>query len=665
MPEHMALRQEIEALATRIVVADLSFESGFDQSLNALGDAVRGLRDRAEAGGCQEVARIAADLCATLDSPDRAAPLVVSRALETGVAAMQQALENGPPAAAVPEPVAYSLAQDPELLSDFVMESREHLAAIESRSLALEQDPGNAEAIHSIFRAFHTIKGLAGFLELDAVREVSHNVETVLDLARNGQLSVTSHVIDVVLESADYLKACVAGIEAKLHGHEAQAAPDNTRLLERIRSLMGGEDLPAAPQVGEPPSPAPRAEPEPAVNPGAGRQQAMAGEAKAVKVDTGKLDYLVDMAGELVIAQSMVRHDPDLATLKSPRLQRNLAQLARITGELQKTSMSMRLVPIGQLFQRVARQVRDLSRKMGKPAELEISGEETEIDRTIVEELADPLMHMVRNSLDHGIEDPGERAAAGKNPVACIGLRACHQAGHIVIEISDDGRGLDAERILAKAMEKGLVGNPEHLSQEEVFHLIFEPGFSTAAQVTDVSGRGVGMDVVRRQIQKLRGHVEIQSRVGKGATFTLKVPLTLAIIDGLVVGVGSERYIVPLFAVREMFRPTADAIFTVQDRAEMVMMRGNLLAVLRLYRKFGVKPRSEDPCQGLLIVAEGEGQRFCLMVDELIGKQEAVIKSLGDTFKNIAGIAGGAILGDGRVALILDLAGLIKERAHE
>jgi two-component system chemotaxis sensor kinase CheA len=380
-------------------------------------------------------------------------------------------------------------------------------------------------------------------------------------------------------------------------------------------------------------------------------------------VDTGKLDYLVDMAGELVIAQSMVRHDPDLATLKSPRLQRNLAQLARITAELQKTSMSMRLVPIGQLFQRVARQVRDLSRKMGKPTELEISGEETEIDRTIVEELADPLMHMVRNSLDHGIEGPDGRVAAGKNPMARIGLRACHQAGHIVIEISDDGRGLDAERIMAKALEKNLVANPEHISENEVFHLIFEPGFSTAAQVTDVSGRGVGMDVVRRQIQKLRGHIEIQSRAGQGATFTLKVPLTLAIIDGLVVGVGRERYIVPLFSVREMFRPAAEAIFTVQNRSEMVMMRGNLLAVVRLYRKFGVKPRSEDPCEGLLIVAEGEGQRFCLMVDELIGKQEAVIKSLGDTFKDIPGIAGGAILGDGRVALILDLAGLIKESA--
>jgi two-component system chemotaxis sensor kinase CheA len=674
MPEQMELRQEIEALATKVVIQDLSSEAGFDQSLLALAGVLRGVRDRARADGCQEVARIAAELCATLDSPHGTARDTLSHELESGVAAMQQALDTCSVPAAAPEAAVYSLAQDPELLSDFVLESREHLAAIESLSLVLEHDPANAEAINSIFRAFHTIKGLAGFLELDAVREVSHNVETALDLARNGTLSITSHVIDVVLESADYLKNCVSGIDSKLHGHEVPAAPDNAPLLDRVRNLItgesaapvGGADLPLHTVSAVLSVPVVPAEAEPAASaPPAGRTQALPGEAKAVKVDTGKLDYLVDMAGELVIAQSMVLHDPDLAGLKSPRLQRNLAQLSRITAELQKTSMSMRLVPIGQLFQRVARQVRDLARKMGKPAELDISGEDTEIDRTIVEELADPLMHMVRNSLDHGIEDPEARAEAGKNPVARIGLRACHQAGHIVIEISDDGRGLNAERILSKAMEKGLVGNPEHLSENDVFHLIFEPGFSTAAQVTDVSGRGVGMDVVRKQIQKLRGHVEIQSREGLGATFTLKVPLTLAIIDGLVVGVGAERYIVPLFAVREMFRPTPEAIFTVQNRGEMVMVRENLLAVVRLYRKFGVKPHSEDPCQALLIVAEGEGHRFCLMVDQLIGKQEAVIKSLGETFKQISGITGGAILGDGRVALILDLAGLIKERAHE
>ena len=668
--EQIELRQEVEALAMRVVVGDLSSEAGFEESLRALAGAVNGIRDRALAQGSSEVARIAAELGETLGAgiaPGEA----LARAVQSGVTAMQQVLDgSGPAAEAAPDPAAYSLAQDPELLSDFVLESREHLSAIETHSLALEHDPGNAEALHSIFRAFHTIKGLAGFLELSDVREVSHEVETVLDLARNAKLSITPQVIDVVLAAADYLKACVAGVDGRLRGQVLATPPDNSRLLAQVRNLMtAGPDAEGAQDAGRPPENEPAAEvrgPEPAATAASsGRPTALAGEAKAVKVDTGKLDYLVDMAGELVIAQAMVRHDPDLASLKSPRLQRNLAQLARITGELQKTSMSMRLVPIGQLFQRVARQVRDLARKMGKPAELDISGEDTEIDRTIVEELADPLMHMVRNALDHGIEDPEARAAAGKNPVARIGLRACHQAGHIVIEIADDGRGLDPERILAKALEKGLAVNLEHVSENDVFQLIFEPGVSTATEVTDVSGRGVGMDVVRKQIQKLRGHVEIQSRLGLGATFTLKVPLTLAIIDGLVVGVGPERYIVPLFAVREMFRPAPDSVFTVQNRAEMVMVRGALLPVVRLHRRFGVQPRSEDACQSLLIVAEGQGHRFCLMVDELIGKQEAVIKSLGETFKNIPGIAGGAILGDGRVGLILDLAGLLKERPHE
>ncbi|HTQ53347.1 MAG TPA: chemotaxis protein CheA [Bryobacteraceae bacterium] len=661
MAEQTELSQAIDALAMKVVVEDLSSEAGFDRSLRALATAVHGVRERAAAGGWKEVERIAIQLSGALDAASPSSRDTLAGTLQSGVTAMQEALAASPAAPSAPEPAAYSLAQDPELLSDFVLEAREHLAAIESNSLAVEQDPANAEAIHTIFRAFHTIKGLAGFLELGAVREVSHNVETVLDLARNGKLRITPRVIDMVLESADYLKTCVDALEARLHGRTAAPPPDHGRLVERVQNLI--TDGPAS--EPEPvPVPAGEAAPEPesAAAPGA-RQQSVS-EAKAVKVDTGKLDYLVDMAGELVIAQSMVRHDPDLAALKSPRLQRNLAQLARITNELQKTSMSMRLVPIGQLFQRVARQVRDLSRKMGKPAELDISGEETEIDRTIVEELADPLMHMVRNSLDHGIEDTAARAAAGKHPVARIGLKACHQAGHIVIEISDDGRGLDARRIRAKALERGLAANPERLSDSEVFHLIFEPGFSTATQVTDVSGRGVGMDVVRKQILKLRGHIEIQSAAGVGATFTLKVPLTLAIIDGLVVGVGAERYIVPLFAVREMFRPAAESVFTVQNRNEMVMVRGSLLPVVRLYRKFATKPRSEDPCASLLIVAEGDGRRFCLMVDELIGKQEAVIKSLGSTFKHVAGVAGGAILGDGRVGLILDLAGLVKERAH-
>ncbi|MEI9976449.1 MAG: chemotaxis protein CheA [Ignavibacteriota bacterium] len=351
--------------------------------------------------------------------------------------------------------------------------------------------------------------------------------------------------------------------------------------------------------------------------------------------------------------------------MKSQALQRKLAQMTRITAELQKTAMAMRLVPIGPLFRRMSRLVRDLSRQFGKQVHMETEGDEIELDRTIVEELADPLMHMVRNAMDHGTEMPKDRIAAGKNPVARLLLKAQHQSGQVVIEISDDGRGLDPAKIKAKAIQKGLIAAEKELSENEIFNLIFEPGFTTAAQVTNVSGRGVGMDVVRRHIEKLRGRIEIRSVLGRGATFLLKLPLTLAIIDGLVVGVGSERYIIPLFAVREMFRPTTETIWTVQQRAEMALVRGTLLPVFRLYKRFGVKPHTTEPTESVLVVAEVEGACYCLLVDDLIGKQEVVIKSLGETFSSVTGIAGGAIMGDGRVGLILDLDKLLKDGERE
>ncbi len=383
-----------------------------------------------------------------------------------------------------------------------------------------------------------------------------------------------------------------------------------------------------------------------------------------MRVDTAKLDYLMDMVGEMVIAQSLIRHNRSLASVQDSRLQADLAQLARTTNEVQRTAMAMRMVPMGHLFQRTARLVRDLSRKAGKRVEVETRGEDTELDKTIAEELADPLLHMVRNAIDHGIEPPEVREAAGKNPTARLRLAAYHQGGQVVVEIADDGRGLDREKILKRARQNGLASAEAQLSDTEIYHLIFEPGFSTADQVTDLSGRGVGMDVVRKHVQKLRGRIEIQSTPGQGATFLLKLPLTLAIIEGLIVMVGSHRYIVPIFAVKEMLRPTADLLSTVQGRGEMALVRGKLLPVVRLYRRFAVEPRSADACDGLLIVAESEDRRFCVLVDDLIGKQEVVIKSLGPMLKNISGIAGGAILGDGRVGLILDMNGIFEGARH-
>jgi len=656
------LRERIDDLSTQLLMAEPD-ETG-DAHPEVILAALADISGQADASGYGEAARAANDLAAAFEQTADSQTSLAE--LQEGLTRLQEALacpQAEPPASPVaevtaakaPQP-AYSLSDDPELVADFVTESREHLTTIEQRILVLEKEPNNPEAINSIFRGFHTIKGLAGFLEYAPIQEIAHTVETALNLAREGTLSVTTAMIDVILESVDYLSRSISGIEA---GNGCVPGSGHDRLLERIGGLMATHPSGETKET----APAPERElpefdaPEPEVSQRTANRKPAA-EASSVRVDTAKLDYLVDMVSETVIAQSMVRHNQTLAHTTDPALQRDLVQLARLTGEVQKTAMAMRMVPIGQLFQKANRQVRDLSRKIGKRVELVTRGEDTELDKNIAEELADPLMHMVRNSIDHGIETPEVRQAAGKTPEASITLAAYHRAGQIVIEVADDGRGLDARKILAKAVQKGIVEESAHLTEAEIFRLILEPGFSTAEIVSDISGRGVGMDVVRRQVEKLRGRIEIQSQPGVGTTFFLKLPLTMAIIDGLVVSVGRQRYIVPLYSVTEMFRPAEDAIFTIQNRQEMVMVRERLLPVVRLYRRFGVAPRTEDPCQALLIVAESDGHPFCLLVDDLIGKQEVVIKSLGAGLGKIAGIAGGAILGDGRVGLILDMGSL-------
>ncbi len=667
------LRHQIDDLATQLILG------GQDRdALGALGAALLTIEQGAQKAGYHEAARVAAAVAKQVRiEPDATS---CERLLREGLAQLQHTIEaeertlGSPAETAQPSAsTANPLAGDPELLSDFVLESREHLASIERQLLVLEQDPANQEAIHSAFRDFHSIKGLAGFLDLTAIREVAHEVETALDLARNGNLEITPDVIDIILESSDYLRESVRQVEESLGSGAPAEESDYSGLLSRIRGLSGdsasqapkselspaADAVPPARDVGAAPGPAnaPSQKSTGSVRQGASQ------EGLKVRVDASKLDYLMDMVGEMVIAQSLVRHHPLMATLKDTELSGGLSQLTRISGEVQRTTMALRMVPVGQVFQRTARVVRDLARKAGRLVEFETAGEDTELDKTIAEELADPLMHMVRNSIDHGIEGPEERQAAGKPTAGRLRLAAYHQAGLIVVEVADDGRGLSREKILRRAVQRGLVDPSAVLSDLEVYNLIFEPGFSTAEEVTDVSGRGVGMDVVRKHVQKLRGRVEIASKPGQGTTFFIRLPLTLAIIDGLVVGVGVHRYIVPLFAVREMFRPTAETISTVQGRNEMALVRGRLLPIVRLYRRFGVEPRCQDPCEALFIVVESDDLPFCMMVDEMIGKQEVVIKSLGTLFKDVAGIAGGAILGDGRIGLIVDVAGLYRQGA--
>ncbi|HEY8966710.1 MAG TPA: chemotaxis protein CheA, partial [Candidatus Methylacidiphilales bacterium] len=394
---------------------------------------------------------------------------------------------------------------------------------------------------------------------------------------------------------------------------------------------------------------------------GGGAQGAPAAEGKMafVKVDTSKLDALFDLVGEMVIAQSLVAQDPDVKLVSSQRLTRNISHLSRITDELQKTAMSMRMVPIRGTFQKMNRVVRDISAKVGKTIDFVISGEDTELDRTIVEEISDPLLHMVRNSVDHGIESPEARVAKGKPAEGRVELRAFHEGGNIVIQLVDDGGGLNTERILRKAKENGIVAPEAELSEQEIFHLIFAPGFSTADVVSDISGRGVGMDVVRRNIEKLRGKIDIQSAKDQGSTFTIYLPLTLAIIEGLIVRVGQQRYILPTLSVRESLRVTPEMVSTLHETNEMVNVRGSIHPLVRLHDLFHVPGAIQDATEGIVVMIEAGHEQAALFVDDLIGKQEVVIKSLGEQFKRVKTLAGAAILGDGTVGLILDAAALI------
>ncbi|MDR1921379.1 MAG: chemotaxis protein CheA [Candidatus Adiutrix sp.] len=382
--------------------------------------------------------------------------------------------------------------------------------------------------------------------------------------------------------------------------------------------------------------------------------------AQTVKVETPKLDSLIDLVGELVIAQSLINSNSLIASLKEQKLAKDLAHVSRITSELQRNAMSLRMVQIYQTFQRMNRLVRDLSHRFDKDVKFETSGGDTEIDRNMVESIYDPMVHMVRNALDHGVETPEERRAKGKSPQGAVWLKAYHQSGNVVIELTDDGRGLDVKKVLEKAVAQGLVAPGEVLSDAAIHALVFLPGFSTADKISDISGRGVGMDVVKHAIEKLHGKVDFASVPDRGSTLTIRLPLTLAIIDGMIVRVGEHRYILPTISISESFRPAPEDYFTVKNQGEMIKVRRHLLPLMRLDRIVGARGALTNPDEALVVVVENEGDSRCLLVDEVLGKQEVVIKSLGERLKYVRALAGGTILGDGRVGLILDVAGLFE-----
>lgn len=614
------------------------------------------------------------------------------------------------PAASVspePEPAVptHAYVAEPLLLAEsefeyvhsFLTECQEHIENIETGILSVEQDPGNLDKINEVFRPFHTIKGMAGFLNLKDIQALTHEVETLLDLARKEKLVITPGIIDVIFEALDVLKVQIQAISHYMAAPTGQPVvqPPIADLLQRVALAARGKAVPGllvpdrqdpqhkllgeiltengevAPEVMEfalhQQAAGNTGQPVGSILTSMGavrakdvskalRKQGEGVQETVVRVDTAKLDHLVNLVGELVIIQTQVEQNG--AARANERLLRLVEQVTKITRDVQEVAMSMRMLPLAQTFHKMGRVLRDLARKVDKKVNYEVEGEETELDKNVIQELSDPLMHMIRNAVDHGIESPADRIRAGKPETGTVTLRAYHLGGNIVIEIADDGKGLDKDALIRKGIEKGLIPPDAQLTEQQAFNLIMAPGFSTAEKITDISGRGVGMDVVKKNIEKLRGKIEIKSVKGQGTTFTFRLPLTLAVIDGMIVRVGTQKFVLPTLSIVQSLAPTPDQIQTVQGTGQILNLRGRIYPLLSLATMFDVSNASRTGT-GMVVIAQAGDQQIGLALDELLGQQQVVIKSLGNRFKNISGITGGAILGDGTIGLILEPAGLL------
>jgi two-component system chemotaxis sensor kinase CheA len=609
-------------------------------------------------------------------------------------------------------------AETIDLIGDFIEESTEALARADALLLAIEKGGPDPAKVHALFRVFHTVKGVAGFLELPEIVSLSHATEGLLNLAREKQIDLDGEAFDVVFDATALLRSQLEELHRAVDASLAVPVdPEVAWLAERIDRAAGvgaagvlpqpeselpvrkpaapepaleaprrkeyvlrkpkgavtrtGEGAPAAAAAPAPPSPpaagppaaapsAPSPEAEPAR---AGRAEAARGGQKdvfaqireTVKVDLERVDSMVEMIGELIIVESMIIYSPEVASLGSLKLRNYLNQLNKISRDLQNVAMRMRMVPVRSAFQKMARLARDLSRKTGKDVVVEMAGEETEMDRSMVERIEEPLVHLVRNAIDHGVETAAERKAAGKAGRATLRLAAYHEGGSIVVELSDDGRGLQREAILAQARLKGLVDPEVELNDTEIFNLLFLPGFSTAQEVTEISGRGVGMDVVKRNVEGMRGRVAVSSAQGQGTSLRMVLPLTLAIIDGMLVACGPEKYIIPSLAIVESLRPTAEMLAVMAGKGELINVRGEFLPLLRLHRLLEMEGPERDPTQAHVVVVEGLGRKVGLVVDDVVSQQQVVIKPLGAGIGDTEYLSGAAILSDGRVGLILNV----------
>lgn len=517
---------------------------------------------------------------------------------------------------------ADSFLADEELLADFVVRALEHMAEAEEALIHLEADASDAEFVNLVLAAFHTVKGMAGFLQLADIELHAHDAETVLAAYRDTTDPVPSGVTAAMLSAVDRMRDLVVPLCPSVGG--ASSAPVAARAYEAIA--------------------APRAR----------------GRKETIRVDAARFDQLLDAIGELVIAESSASRlaaqgaDPLLVA-------RQMESLDKITRSLQEMATLLRMVDLDETFRRMQRVVRDVAQRQGRAVEFSSEGEDTRLDKTIVDAISDPLVHLLRNAVDHGLtETADERAAAGKAEYGRVHLRALHRGGSVFIEVEDDGRGLDREAILARAVERGLVAPGEVLSDRAVFNLVLQPGFTTRDEVTDVSGRGVGMDVVSRTVEALRGSVEVRSERGRGTVVSLRLPLTLAIIDGMLVRCGDECYVVPTLSVIRSVRPAAGDVIGVFGEAEMLRQPEGVLRLVRLSELLGVEGAERDPEHAIAMVLEDDGQRFALLADELLGKQQVVIKPLSGLVAASPCISGASVMADGSAGLILDIAGLVR-----
>lgn len=579
----------------------------------------------------------------------------------------------------------------------FVQEGLELLEVVEGALIALSKRPESThETMGELFRALHSFKGNAGFLGFGDLEKLSHAGEELLEEMHDTGSAPSPDVVMTLLMVTDSLKdgvKDVAGggfgaipgfkemqnlINSRRHQHvppDKKTGPKPT--IPENRTEHPDPEEKEIPRLGEilvangdiAPETLQKALKIQAASTPSSEERIGAHSAtpvrRDIRVDLEKLDRLVNLIGELVIAESLVTHNIDLRGLELEHFDRAAHNLRRITAEIQDTTMSLRMVPLSTTFQKLIRVVHDLSTKSGKRIRFEVHGEETEVDKTVTELIGDPLVHIVRNAIDHGIEAVEERRQLMKPETGEVTVEARQESGEVWIMISDDGRGLDRQKLLAKGIERGLVaGDGKDLTDQEVFRLIFEPGLSTAERVTEISGRGVGMDVVKRNIERLKGRVDVESLPGQGSMVTLHIPLTMAIIEGMLVRVGDSNYTIPIQAIRESLRPTPKSITRTPDRQELVKLRNELVPILRLHETYRRTPQHTTLSDGILVLVEDQDRRLALFADEIIGQQQTVIKALPQYLKSSQGISGCTILGDGSVSLILDIGRLVGTFGH-